>query len=209
MISDDQSINTHKSYAVQCPCCARFHQRLMSALCTLCEAQILACQPTPFFLRRRMRARRRALPWIPRQPVHTWPYQLDLFDWSAGVKLLKYQTAPWTGPPTLQDTYRRAGYWALFQHRTRDESWRVMRSRVVLRDGGICMVCGTMFLQGGSQCHVGHLIDKHLDGANLPYNLVVQCAPCNGRKPITATIPLYMEWAMERYAAVVRERTVA
>jgi HNH endonuclease len=203
MIIDDQSINAHKSYAVQCPCCARFHQRLMSVLCALCEAQILACQPTPFFLRRRARARRRDLPWIPRQPVHAWPYQLDLFDWSAGLKICL------GGRPTLPEAYARAGYWALFQQRTRDESWRVMRSRIVLRDGGMCMVCGTMFLQGGSQCHVGHLIDKHLDGANLPYNLVVQCAPCNGRKPITGTIPLYLAWARERYATVARERTVA
>jgi 5-methylcytosine-specific restriction endonuclease McrA len=54
-------------------------------------------------------------------------------------------------------------------------SWRVLRDRVLNRDGHCCQRCG----QGEGKLHVDHIVPKRLGGSDLMENLQTLCQMCN------------------------------
>ena len=54
--------------------------------------------------------------------------------------------------------------------------WRKIRQRIVLRDGGVCQMCG---MEGDS---VDHIVPRSHGGTDEDYNLQLLCTSCNSSK---------------------------
>lgn len=55
------------------------------------------------------------------------------------------------------------------------KGWRVIRERVLQRDGRCCQQCG----QSEGKMHVDHIVPKRLNGTDLMENLQTLCQYCN------------------------------
>ncbi len=53
--------------------------------------------------------------------------------------------------------------------------WRVIRERVLQRDGHCCQRCG----QSEGKMHIDHIVPKRLNGSDLMENLQTLCEFCN------------------------------
>lgn len=58
------------------------------------------------------------------------------------------------------------------------KGWRVIRERILQRDGHCCQQCG----ETDGQMHIDHIVPKRLGGSDLEENLQVLCKNCNLRK---------------------------
>lgn len=80
-------------------------------------------------------------------------------------------------------------------HNGSTSRWRKIRERIVLRDGGICQMCG---MEGDS---VDHIIPRSQGGTDDDFNLQLLCRLCNSvkggrffsstRTPLTLPVPFY------------------
>jgi len=78
-------------------------------------------------------------------------------------------------------------------------SWRLLRERVLQRDGYCCQRCG----QSEGKMHVDHIIPKRLNGSDYMENLQTLCQFCNlskggrffgeERTPPTLHVQIYLE----------------
>jgi 5-methylcytosine-specific restriction endonuclease McrA len=72
------------------------------------------------------------------------------------------------------------------------KGWRKIRARIVIRDGGMCQMCGN---EGDS---VDHILPRILGGTDDDYNLQLLCRSCNsskgGRFFSDAPTPLTLSW---------------
>jgi 5-methylcytosine-specific restriction protein A len=58
------------------------------------------------------------------------------------------------------------------------KGWRVIRERILRRDGYTCQKCG----DSESQLHIDHIVPKRLGGSDLEENLQTLCQMCNLQK---------------------------
>ena len=72
------------------------------------------------------------------------------------------------------------------------KGWRKIRARIVIRDGGMCQMCGN---EGDS---VDHIVPRILGGTDDDHNLQLLCRTCNsskgGRFFSEASPPLTLSW---------------
>ena len=54
--------------------------------------------------------------------------------------------------------------------------WRKIRQRIVMRDGGVCQMCG---MEGDS---VDHIVPRQAGGGDEDFNLQLLCRSCNSGK---------------------------
>lgn len=72
------------------------------------------------------------------------------------------------------------------------ESWASIAKRIYVRDGGVCHVCGRGIPRRYYEC--GHIVDRHVGGPDLDFNLVCMCNVCNRLKPPHDTRLQYRLW---------------
>lgn len=72
------------------------------------------------------------------------------------------------------------------------KGWRKIRARIVIRDGGMCQMCGN---EGDS---VDHIVPRIQGGTDDDYNLQLLCRTCNsskgGRVFSDPSTPLTLPW---------------
>lgn len=79
-------------------------------------------------------------------------------------------------------------------------SWALVRSRVYIRDRGICAVCQRFVTMDKYEC--GHVIDRAMGGPDTEDNCVVMCLRCNDAKPLHPTRDEALAWVMNAPARV-------
>lgn len=57
--------------------------------------------------------------------------------------------------------------------------------QIKARDGHACVYCGATAQSSGMHLHLDHLLPRALGGEDVPENLVLACASCNGARQAT------------------------